>query len=57
MDKFLQMVDQTTEISNTQQIAENLFKEFLSKNNFHSMSREEYIAKSNSEKESLVVKY
>ena len=34
MDKFLQMVDQTTEISNTQQIAENLFKEFLSKNNF-----------------------
>ena len=32
MEKFLQMVDQTSEVSNTQQINEDLFKEFLSKN-------------------------
>ena len=32
MEKFLQLVDQTTEVSNTQQINEDLFKEFLSKN-------------------------
>ena len=54
------MVDQATEVSNTQQINEDLFKEFLSKNavrDFHNISREEYIAKSNSEKESLIVKY
>ena len=60
MDKFLQMIDQTTEVFNTKQFDENLFQKFLSKNtvlDFHSMSREEYIAKSHSEKESLVVKY
>ena len=60
MEKFLQLVDQTTEVSNTQQINEDLFKEFLSKNpvwDFHNISREEYIAKSNPEKESLIVKY
>ena len=54
------MVDQTTEISNTQQINEGVFKEFISKNpvwDFHNISSEEYIAKSNSEKESLIVKY
>ena len=32
MEKFLQMVDQTSEVSNTQQINEDFFKEFLSKN-------------------------
>ena len=32
MEKFLQLVDQTTEVSNTQQNNEDLFKEFLSKN-------------------------
>ena len=32
MEKFLQMVDQTSEVSNTQQINEDLFKDFLSKN-------------------------
>ena len=60
MEKFLQMVDQTTEVSNTQQINEYLFKEFLSKNpvwNLHNISREEYIAKPNSEKESLIINY
>ena len=60
MEKFLQMVDQTSEVSNTQQINEDLFKEFLSKNPvwvFHNISREEYIAKSNSEKESLIINY
>lgn len=55
MEKFPQMVDQTTEVSNAQQIDENLFKEFLSKYlvwNFHNMSRDEYAAKPDSEKES-----
>ena len=59
MEKFLQIVDQTTEVSNTQQINEDLFKEFLSKNrvlDFHNILREEYIAKPNSEKESLIIK-
>ena len=54
------MVHQTTVVSNTQQINEDLFKEFLSKNpvcDFHNISREEYIAKSNSGKESLIIKY
>ena len=43
MDKFLQMVDQTSEVSNTEHINEDLFKEFLSKNlmwDFHNISRE-----------------
>ena len=31
MEKFLKMVDQTSEVSNTQQINEDFFKEFLSK--------------------------
>ena len=60
MEKFLQMVDQTTEVSNTQQMSEGLFKEFLSKNpvwDFHNISREECIAKPNSEKESLILNY
>ena len=60
MEKFLQMVDQTSEVSNTQQMNEDLFKEFLSKNpvwDFDNISREEYIAKSNSEKESLIINY
>ena len=52
------MVDQTSEVSNTQQMNEYLFKEFLSKNpvwDFDNISREKYIAKSNSEKEYLTV--
>ena len=60
MEKFLQMVEQTIEVSNTQQINEDLFKEFLSKDpawDFHNISREGDIAKSNSEKESLIIKY
>ena len=60
MEKFLQMVDQTSEVSNTQQINEDLCDEFLSKNpgwDFHNISREEYIAKSNSEKESHIINY
>ena len=43
MEKFSQMVDQTTEVSNAQQIDENLFKKFLSKYSvwdFHNMSRD-----------------
>ena len=53
MEKFLEMVDQTTEVSNTEQMDENLFKEFLSKNSvwdFHNMARDEYTTKSNNEK-------
>ena len=60
MEKFLKMVDQTTEGSNTEQMDENLFKEFLSKNSvwdFHNMARDEYTTKSNNEKELLVLKY
>ena len=60
MEKFLEMVDQTTEVSNTEQMDENLFKEFLSKNSvwdFHNMARDEYTTKSNNEKELLVLKY
>ena len=40
MEKFLQLVDQTTEVSNTQQNNEDLFKDFLSKNpvwDFHNI--------------------
>ena len=60
MEKFLKMVDQTTEGSNTEQMDENLFKEFLSKNSvwdFHNMTRDEYTTNSNNEKELLVLKY
>ena len=60
MEKFLEMVDQTTEVSNTEQMDENLFKEFLLKNwvwDFHNMTRDEYTTKSNNEKELLVLKY
>ena len=60
MEKVLEMVDQTTEVSNTEQMDENLFKEFLSKNwvwDFHNMTRDEYTTKSNNEKELLVLKY
>ena len=60
MEKFLKMVDQTTEGSNTEQMDENLFKEFLSKNSvwdFHNMTRDEYTTKSNNEKELLVSKF
>ena len=60
MEKFLEMVDQTTEVSNTEQMDENLFKEFLSKNSvwdFHNMTRDQYTPKSNNEKELLVLKY
>ena len=32
MEKFLKMVDQNSEVSNTQQINKDFFKEFLSKN-------------------------
>ena len=60
MEKFLEMVDQTTEVSNTEQMDENLFKEFLSKKlvwDFHNITRDEYTTKLNNEKELLVLKY
>ena len=60
MEKFLEMVDQTTEVSNTEQMDENLFKEFLSKKlvwDFHNITRDKYTTKSNNEKELLVLKY
>ena len=62
MEKFLSMVEGTTssEISNINQMDENLFKEFLQKNSVwddHSMSRDEYTTKSVSEKEILIIKY
>ena len=62
MEKFLTMVEDTTssEISNINQMDENLFKEFLQKNSiwdFHNMSRNEYTIKSASEKQILIIKY
>ena len=54
MEKFLEMVDQTTEVSNTEQMDENLFKEFLSKTlvwDFHNMT------KSNPEKKLSILKF
>ena len=56
------MVEDTTssEISNINQMDENLFKEFLQKNSiwdFHNMSRNEYTIKSASEKQILIIKY
>ena len=60
MEKFLEMVDQTTEVSNTEQMDENLFKEFLSKKlvwDFHNITRDKYTTKLNNEKEFLVLKY
>ena len=60
MEKFLEMVDQTTEVSNTEQMDENLFKEFLSKTSewdFHNMTMDEYTTKSNLDKELLILKF
>ena len=62
MEKFLSMVEGTTssEISNINQMDENLFKEFLQKNSiwdFHNMNRNEYTIKSASEKQILIIKY
>ena len=60
MERFLEMVDQTTEVSNTEQMDENLFKEFLSKKlvwDFHNITRDKYTTKLNNEKELLVLKY
>ena len=62
MEKFLTMVEDTTssEISNINQMDENLFKEFLQKNSiwdFHNTSRNEYTIKSASEKQILIIKY
>ena len=50
----------SSEILNINQMDENLFKESLQKNSvwdYHSMSRDEYTTKSNSEKEILIIKY
>ena len=62
MEKFLSIVEGTTssEISNINQMNQNLFKEFLQKNSvwdYYSMSRNEYTTKSASEKEILIIKY
>ena len=60
MEKFISIVEGTSEISNVEQIDKNLFKEFLLKNSmwdFHNMSRDEYITKSASEKEIFIIKY
>ena len=61
MDKFLSIVEGTTssEISNINQMNQNLFKEFLLKNSVwdhYSMSRNEYTTKSASGKEILMIK-
>ena len=61
MDKFLSIVEGTTssEISNMNQMNQNLFKEFLLKNSvwdYYSMSRNEYTTKSASGKEILMIK-
>ena len=60
MEKFMSMDEGiSSEISNVEQMDENLFKEFLLKNSvwdFHNMSRDEYTTKSTSEKEVLIIK-
>ena len=60
MDKLLELVDQpTTAAATTQEMDENLFKEFLTKNSvwdFHNMTRDEY-NKTCSEKQLLIVNY
>ena len=60
MGKFLGMVEESTEVSNTEKIDEKIFKEFLSKGSlwdFHNISREEYSTKSNPKKELLILKF
>ena len=61
MEKFMSMVEgSSSEISNVEQMDENLFKELLLKNSLwdsHNMSRDEYTTKSTSEKEILIIKY
>lgn len=60
MDKLLELVDQpTTAAATTQEMDENLFKEFLTKNSvwdFDNMTRDEY-NKTSSEKQLLIVNY
>ena len=60
MDKLLKLVDQpTTAAATTQEMDENLFKEFLTKNSvwdFHNITRDEY-NKTSSEKQLLIVNY
>ena len=55
------MVEGTSsEISNVEQMDENLFKEFLLTSSvwdFHNMSRDENTTKSASEEETLIIKY
>ena len=57
----MSMVEGTSsEISNVEQMDENLFKEFLLTNavwDFYNMSRDDYTTKSVSEKEILIIKY
>ena len=61
MEKFMSMVEGTfSEISNIEQMDENLSKEFLLKSSvwdFHNISRDEYTTKSASEKDILIIKY
>ena len=60
MGKFLGMVEESTEVSNTEQIDEKSFKEFFLKGSvwdFHNISREEYSTKSNPEKELSILKF
>lgn len=60
MDKLLELNDQpTTAAATTQEMDENLFKEFLTKNSvwdFHNMTKDEY-NKTSSEKQLLIVNY
>ena len=62
MEKFLELAEQLTnsEVTTTQQINEDLFKEFLTKNTvwgFRDLTKEDYSMKNNSEKIYLIVKY
>ena len=60
MEKFLGLVEESTEVSNTEQIDEKSSKEFLSKGSlwdFYNISREEYSTKSNPEKELSILKF
>ena len=61
MDKLLRLVEgNSTEILKVEQMDEEMFKEFLQKyavRDHHNMTREEYVTRSDNEKQILIIKY
>ena len=64
MDKLLELVDKQASlacwVSSLIDFDQNLFQQFMQKNpawDFHGVSREEYLHKSKTEKEQLVLSY